>query len=343
MVTLKDIANACGVSTATVSYVVNGGPRAVLPATRERVQKAIDELGYQPNFAARSLMGKRTHTFGVVFPHEIAAPFDNEYFALVLTGIIDMATQRKQITMLFTGMSWDETERKLPLFCDGRCDGFVFVAPPPQSRLVQTLVERQAKCVVLGTRSAGSKLATIDSDNYEGARQATLRMIELGHRRIGMVYSNILSSSIPERIEGFEAALREKGIYPEFRPIWEVRHTEETSQAVTTRLLKSAEGSSLTAIICTQDSTALGVVQAAKELGLRVPEDLSVVGFDDLPFVQHSDPPITSVRQPLRTIGATAASVLFDMIEDPSYHPGEKLFAVNLIERESTAPPRVDE
>jgi DNA-binding LacI/PurR family transcriptional regulator len=348
MITLKDIAKACGVSTATVSYVVNGGPRPVLPATRARVLKAVSDLGYHPNLAARSLMGKRTCTFGVVFPHVVACPFDNQYFAAVLAGIIDAATERKQIAMLFTGMSWQEAEQSVPLFSDGRCDGFLFVAPPPHSQLVKTLAERGTNVVLLGTSPLGLNVASVDVDNVKGSRMATQHLLDLGHRRIGMLKNDSVSTSMTERLQGFREALDLHGLSGADAPVYLFDHRQDipyaprSSYDVTYQLLQTAEGKELTALVCTHDSTAIFATEAAKALGRRVPEDLSVIGFDDLPIAITQSHPITTIRQPLRQIGATAATTLFDLIENETRCSGSKLFDVQLIERSSTGPVKRD-
>jgi len=339
MVTLKDVALASGVSTATASYVVNNGPRPVLPKTRDRVLRAITELGYQPNAAARSLMGKRTHTFGIVFPHVIAHPFDNQYFSAVLSGIIDEATERKQFAMLFTGLDWEEAERSVPLFCDGRCDGFLFVAPPAHSRLVDTLLERNKHVVLLGTRALGVNVGTVDAKIIEGSRMATRHLLELGHRRIGMLKACEANTSTVERLDGFRLALTEYGLSLDDAVIVPDRQGEETSVDVARRLLLSEEGRSLTGLVCAHDSTAACAIEAAMSIGKRVPEDLSVVGFDDVPLAKECTPQITTVRQPLREIGVAAAVMLFELIDDPKSQPQERLFDVELIKRASTAPP----
>jgi DNA-binding LacI/PurR family transcriptional regulator len=341
MVTLKDIAKASGVSTATVSYVVNGGPRLVLPETRERVLKVVEELGYHPNAAARSLMGKRTQTYGVVFPHVAGSLFDNQYFGAVLTGIIDAASERKQNSMLFTGMSWQEAERSVPLFCDGRCDGFVFVAPPPNSELVETLISRGTRVVVIGTRSSPQRVAAVDVDNVEGARMSTQYLLDLGHRRLGMFHRDSPSTSAPERIEGFRAAHRSRGIPDDEAPVFIFDRSQETAYDAALRLLQSREGANLTGLVCSYDSEAVQMSQAAAALGRRIPEDLSLIGFDDLPSIRDCTPPLSSVRQPLRQIGAAAALMLFDLIEDPDLKPTEKLFKPELAIRGSTGPPPV--
>src|SRR5580658_5243478 len=178
MPTVKDIALRSGVSTATVSYVLNDGPRAVLPATRERVLKAIADLDYHPNPHARSLRGKRTNALGVVFPHRIAQPFENAYFGPVLAGIMDVTTRRKMATMLFTGLEWGEAEFNPSQLCDGRCDGLLVIAPPRQGTWIQDMLNRKAQVVVIGTHVDDAEVDSVDVNNVAGARQALRHLFE---------------------------------------------------------------------------------------------------------------------------------------------------------------------
>jgi DNA-binding LacI/PurR family transcriptional regulator len=339
-VTLKHIAKASGVSTATVSYVINDGPRPVLPATRERVQRVIAELGYQPNAAARSLMRKRTHTFGVVFPHVVEAPMDNAYFAPVLTGILDAATARRQIVMLFTGMSWEDAERSVPLFSDGRCDGFLFVAPPANSGLVARLHKNGTKVVMIGTRALELPVGAVDSDNVRGSMLITQSLIEQGHRKIAMLQGHLTSTSTPERTVGFLKAMNDAGLQVDADLVLPVGYDSKQCFETTRKVLGLPESRRPTALVCAHDSIALTAMEAAQSLGLEVPGDVSVVGFDNLSFTQQLSPPLTTVEQPLRKLSAAAASMLLDLIDGLIDKPSELLFDVHLVVRSSTSPPR---
>jgi len=339
MLTLKDIAKASGVSTATVSYVLNDGPRSVLPATRDRVQKIIDELGYKPNAAARSLKGVRTATFGVVFPHEGIEPFKNEYFAEVLSGILQVASDRKQVLMLFTGMSWEEVEENVPTFCDGRCDGFLFLAPPGNSKFLVDLTNRNKNIVLLGTRAWGIPVSTVDVDNVQGARLATRHLIELGHRRIGMITTDESSTSSPERQAGFREEMAAHGLEVDEMLIEQANYNRAQAESASRRLIDRRVEQGLTAVFCAHDSIAEAFIDVATEQGVRIPEQVSVVGFDNLPYTANLNPPLTTIHHPLREIGAIAAKRLLDLIDKPVQEPREHLFDVHLVKRATTCPP----
>lgn len=338
MVTLKDIAKASGVSTATVSYVLNDGPRGVLPETRERVQRVIDELGYKPNAAARSLKGAKTHTFGVVFPHGGIDPFENEYFSQVLGGIVGVASERKQVLMLFTGMSWEEVESSVPTFCDGRCDGFLFIAPPANSRFLIDLAAQNKKVVLLGTRANGIPVSTVDADNVMGARLAVRHFVELGHTRIATITGTTDATSSAERLEGYRLEMAAAGIPVDERLVVPGIYSPHVESAAK-RLIAERDQTGVTAVFCAHDSIADAVIKAAVASGISVPKELSVIGFDDLPHTSKLDPPLTTIHHPLRLVGATAALTLLDLIADPKMEQKERLFEVSLVERSTTAAP----
>ncbi len=336
---MKDIAKASGVSTATVSYVVNNGPRSVLPETRDRILTVMNQLGYHPNAAARSLMGKRTQTFGIVLPHVGIEPVNNQYFSTVLSGIIDVASERKQVTMLFTGMTWEEVVQNVPQFSDGRCDGFVFLAPPAGSRFPVELGHRKKPVVLVGTRAEGLLVNTVDCENVKGARLAVRHLVELGHQRIAFITGDVRSTSSPERFEGYQREL--KGAAISFNRDWVIKGGYSANEA--TEAAKSMialhKDAGITAVVCAHDSIAEVVYHAAAQAGVCIPKDLSVTGFDDLPFTAGMQPSLTTVHQPLRQIGATAARTLLDLIDDSNVEPHERLFDVHLVVRCSTAAP----
>lgn len=339
---MKDIATASGVSTATVSYVVNNGPKSVLPETRDRILNVMDRLGYRPNAAARGLMGKRTHTFGVVLPHGGIDPVENQYFSAVLGGILDVASERKQVTMLFTGMSWLEVTQNVPLFFDGRCDGFIFLAPPAGSKFLVELAEKKKKFVLLGTRAWGLPVSTVDCENIQGSRLLTRHLIELGHQRIGMITGDAISTSSPERLKGYREEMDANGIKISESWIQVGEYSPAGSEIAARDILARRKALGLTAIICAHDSIAEILYRVAAERGVCIPDDLSVVGFDDLPLAASMEPPLTTVRQPLRSIGASAARILLDYIESDTSEPVERLFDVALVPRGSCGAPKTE-
>ena len=336
MATLKDIAKASGVSIATVSYVINNGPREVSPATRERVLAAIRQLDYRPNAAARSLKGKKTDSIGVVFPHMVEAPLDNSYFAPVLAGILDVSTSRRTVCMLFTGLDWNDAEHNLSLYADGRCDGLILIAIPKTSLLIEKLIDTGLPFVLVGTHIPELNVTSVDVDNVLGARLATGHLLDLGHRRVGMLQGTPTSSSNDERTRGFIEAHEERGLPVHQELIQPGRYQHAAASAGASRLLSMPAEDRPTALYCGNDMLAVAAMQTAVELGLRVPDDVSIVGFDDYDFAAITQPALTTVRQPLRQIGAKAADLLLHRVHHRGEPPDTVLFEPAMVVRSST-------
>lgn len=340
MATLKDIAKRCGVSTATVSYVVNNSPQRVLPATRDRVLKAVEEMGYQPNAYARALKGIRTPVVGVVFPH-VTVPLTNVYFGPLLEGILARATERRMATMLLTAFTWEETEQGAEREFSGICDGFLLVAPRRDSQFARDLSRSRVPLVSVGTQVAEPSVSSIDADNRAGGRMATEHLLALGHRRIAMILwadssepREYMASGL-ERQEGYWDALRAWGCEPDPDLTATISDDPVSSRLAVRRLLTEQ---SPTAVFGCNDGAAYRTIEVCRELGLRVPEDLSVIGFDDIANAASYDPPLTTIRQPIVEIGSNAVEMLCSQIEGRTQEPEHRLMPVELVQRRSTAP-----
>ncbi|HSI72989.1 MAG TPA: LacI family DNA-binding transcriptional regulator [Fimbriimonas sp.] len=331
MATLKDIALRSGVSTATVSYVLNNGPRNVSAEKKERVLAAIRELNYRPHAAARQLKGKSTGTIGVVFPHAVAAPMDNAYFAPVLAGILDVMTAERTSCMLFTGADWLSTEAEISQYSDGRCDGLLLIAAPKDSSLFVELDRRSVQYVLIGTCVEAMAVSSVDVDNELGGRLAAEHLIQLGHRHLAMIQGNVRSSSNDERTRGFLSACAP--LKPRLLP---AAYQYEVALQAARKLLR--EHTDVTGVFCANDLIAQAMLEAAREFELRVPEDLSIVGFDDYSFASLTNPPLTTVRQPLRQIGTLAAEQILRQARSGSSERVTIRLAPVLVARGSTGP-----
>ena len=346
MATLKDIAKLCGVSITTVSYVLNNSDRKVLPATRVRVLDAMAQLNYQPNAHARALKGVRTPVVGVVFPHP-TLPFRNVYFGPILEGIVSVATDRKIATMLFTGFTWEETENGAQRLFSGICDGFILVAPRRDSQFAHDALLRGIPLVTVGSDPVDPHAVVVDANNRQGGRLATEHLLALGHRRIAMVLgaeppnaSGVIdleasATSSLERQEGYLEALRAYGVTPDPALTTTIGNEADSARDSISRLLQDHKP---TAVFGFNDGAAYRTIEACKELGLRVPEDLSVIGFDDIASSETYDPPLTTIRQPIQQIGSKSIEVLCDQISGKNLRGQRFLMDVQLIERRSTAP-----
>jgi DNA-binding LacI/PurR family transcriptional regulator len=348
--TLKDIAKRCGVSTATVSYVVNNSGQKLLPETRERVLKAVAEMGYQPNAYARALKGHRTKVIGVVFPH-VTVPLTNVYFGPALEGIITQATERRMATMLLTGFTWEETEQGAEREFSGICDGFLLIAPRKDSQFASDLAKSGVPLVSVGTQVTEPRVSSVDADNQSGGKMATNHLLELGHRRIAMVLT--LENASPasaggpeqhmwsaiERQHGYWDAIRALGLVPDPTLTATISSDPVASRLAIRRLLLQHKP---TAVFGCNDGAAYRTVEVCRELGIRVPQDLSVIGFDDIANAATFDPPLTTIRQPISGIGSNAVEMLCAQIEGKTQGVEHRKLPVELIQRRSTAPIYVD-
>jgi len=348
--TIKDVAKRAGVSPSTVSRVIADHPR-ISRATKERVRAAMRELNYQPNAAARSLVRRRTQTIGVALSRSTEAALANPFFPEVLRGIGAAARLARYSLTLTTATSYDEERQQcMELLTQRRVDGLIVLASHTDDPLIDWLDERGHPFVVLG-RVPGRDVPHVNNDNVAAAREATQHLLELGHRRIAFVGGPLDFIVTLDRLEGYKQALQEAGLAVDPRLVVTTDFSYEQAYEAARRLLtdsslagapgKGAGGVSgrPTAFVAIDDGVALGVLAAAKSLGLRVPEQVSVVGFNDSPVCPHVAPPLTSVFIPVFDMGFAAAQMLCDILAGKRGSRAVSL-ATRLVVRQSTAPLR---
>lgn len=306
-VTLEEIARAAGVSPSTVSRILNGSAR-VLPEKRKAVEEAIARFNYRPNVLARSLASGKTDTIGVL-TQTVSSPFYAEW----LRGIEDGLSE-PGFTPLFVSSRWnvkDEMSR-VEQFIARRVDGMILLhAQLDEASLID--YSRHAPLLVLGRSVQNSAaLASLPIDNLQGARDATRHLIEQGHRKIAFIAGPPNHEDAIERLDGYRLALEEAGIGFDAELVEQGDYLETGGVAAMERLF--AQGPAFTAVFCSNDQTAYGARLTLFHRGLRVPEDISLVGFDDLPTSSYMTPPLTTVRQPTYEIGRLAAQGIVQMI-----------------------------
>ena len=333
--TIKDIAQVCGVSEATVSYVING-KRVLRADTRERVTRVMREMNYHPSAVARGLSSKRVHTLGILFGAVDSIEFStNSYVNGLLQGIM-LHAQNTGFDITFFTAKWQNAGVSAPPLRDGRTDGVLAIAPLLNSDMLEGLSSLGIPHVSISA-SADTNAVNVDVDNYAGSRLAAQHLIELGHRRIAYLMGNDDLASFTPRRAGFVDALQEAGIA--LNPQWiQMSHFDGSRAFEQTRaLLQETERPS--AICCGNDHIALGVLEAARSLDIDVPQQLSVIGFDDVPAAMFSTPQLTTIRQPLREIGIRATQMLIEQLsgEQKENAARQMLFAPELIVRQSTA------
>lgn len=339
MAGLRDVVARAGVGIATASSVLNGSRSntRVSPATRDRVLTVAKELGYHPNALARGLTGRPTRTLGVLFCLERASvAVANPYAYTVFQGLITGAADSGYDVTLFTE-PWHDAERSGGILRSGRTDGVVLIAVATDSDVLASLAETGLPAIAVSS-SGGPDISSVDVDNAAGARLATAHLLGLGHHRIAYLNGdNNLNSSI-ERQEAFTATMSMAGSPVRTDYMLPGSYEPESGYDRTRRLL--ALPSPPTAIFAANDTLALAVINAARDCGIDVPGQLSVIGFDDLPLLPLESLGLTTIRQPLLEIGEAGSRMLIASIEGGHAMPERKLFTPQLVVRRSTAPPK---
>jgi DNA-binding LacI/PurR family transcriptional regulator len=327
-VTIKDVAAQAGVSYQTVSRVINDKSE-VSPQVRARVQAAVSELGYRPSAIARSMVRGRTHTLGCIAPN-----LTDYTFACLVEGAKAEARQRGYFLLAASA----EREDEAGALCDemlgsGRVDGLLAINPYADGRhgYFDQLVSSGAAIVYYGVSKRDDGVSSVGLDDESGAYQATRHLITLGHKTIAMIAGPANEDCVQDRNAGFMRALEETGLVSPAAISpgdWSASSGYEAMQ-------QQLDSASFTALFAQNDRMAVGAIKAAREHGLRVPEDLAVVGFDDMPLAAYFDPPLTTIRQDLFEHGRQGARVLIETIEDPARPVEHVVIPAQLIVRES--------
>lgn len=332
-VTIYDVAKRAGVGIGTVSRVLNNSPQ-VREATRQRVLQAIEELNYRPSPIAQRLSRRQTLTIGVVAPF-MTRPSVVER----LRGIEAVLADTEYDLIVYnveTPARRDRYFRELPN--SHRLDGLIVVSLPPREEDIAHWTQAEVPIVLVDTGHPA--LSSVIIDNVAGGALATEHLIELGHRRIAFA-SDPLDNPFGftpnrDRYQGYRQALAKHGL--PFRPDYHqmAEHGRAQARAMTHRLLSLDEPP--TAIFAASDTQAFGVIEAARDLGLRVPQDLSVIGFDDVEVAEFLN--LTTIHQPLFASGQKGAKLMLRAIEDPQAKIVQERLPLQLIVRNTTAPPR---
>jgi LacI family transcriptional regulator len=333
-VTIREVAEEAGVSIATVSRVLNG--RAdVSPETRELVSGVIRARGYTANRSARHLSAGRTGLIGVLVPLVYPA-----YFSSILSGAAEaLHEQDLRLVLSPTDHQHDREVTLLDRLMHGLTDGALIVLPEESNEELTRLLDQGYRFVVVDPlEPLDERIPSVSAAHTSGADQAMQHLLGLGHRRIAAITGPSGWVATEDRRRGYHAALATAGILPD--PELEVESDFEIDGGLRAAetLLDLAEPP--TAIFAFNDNHAIGVLQAARARGLRVPEDLSVVGFDDVEHATIVTPTLTTVRQPLAEMGRTAVSLLVRLLEEQRFETLHVELATRLVVRESTAPPR---
>ncbi|MCC9155218.1 LacI family transcriptional regulator [Streptomyces parvulus] len=337
--TLEEVAARAGVGRGTVSRVINGSPR-VSDATRAAVEAAVAELGYVPNTAARALAANRTDAIALVVPEPETRFFAEPYFSDMLKGVgSELADTEMQLLLIFAG-SDRERERLAQYLAAHRVDGVLLVSVHADDPLPDLLSQLEIPAVISGPRSAAESLASVDSDNYGGARSAVEHLLARGCRRIAHITGRLDVYGAQRRVDGYREALRDAGVTVDEDLIEAGDFTEDGGRRAMRELLRRAPD--VDAVFAASDVTAAGARQVLREAGRRIPEDVALVGYDDSAIARHMEPPLTSVRQPIEEMGRAMIDLLLTEIADrrPAASRGlerhQVVLATELVERTSS-------
>lgn len=329
--TLEKIGELAGVSRSTVSRVINNH-EGVSSRVRERVLEVIEETGYRPHAAARSLAAQRTQVIGLVIPRSVQSFFADPYFPLLIQGIAHACNDHGYTLSLFMFYSEAEEHDLYPrVLSRGLLDGVIVSSFVEEDPLIPLLLESKMPFVVDGRPLVPGPINYVDVDNVAGARNATAHLIRLGRRRVGHISGPLDTSVGRDRREGYAQALARRGRSLDGELIVEGDFSETGGYEACRQLLRIG----VDAIFAASDKMAFGALRALREAGRRMPEEVAVIGFDDLEAAAISHPALTTVRQPIRENGASAVELLLDVVANGQETARQIILPTQLIIRES--------
>ncbi|GAA2469517.1 LacI family DNA-binding transcriptional regulator [Streptomyces thermolineatus] len=330
--TLEAVAERAGVGRGTVSRVVNGSPR-VSDQARAAVQAAIAELGYVPNRAARTLVTSRTDSVALVIPESESRLVAEPYFTAIIRGVSAELADTDMQLLLILVRNARERERLAGYLTSHRVDGVLLVAVHRDDRLAELLERIEIPAVLAGRRSGTEPLTHVHPDNVGGAVRAVRHLLERGCRNVATITGPLDMDVGHARLQGWSEALRAGGAEPEDDLVATADFTEEGGREAMRALLERRPD--LDGVFAASDVMAAGALQVLREHGRRVPEDVAVVGFDDSIVARHTDPPLTSVRQPVEEMGRTMARLLLEQIAEPGGERRHVVLDTELVLRDS--------
>lgn len=335
--TIRDVARVASVSMSTVSAVINGtAPTSA--ETRRRVHGAIEELRFEPDGNARNLRRGRAHAIGLMVPDLV-----NPFFATVAEGIMDeIRTRGYVLTLCSTGFRADREEEFGSLLRTRRLDGLIYDSGTGRPSTWLSSLSQSVPVVVVDELIPSFRGAFVGGENRQAAAALAGEVLAAGHRQVAIVSGPEGLWTAEERRGGYHDAFTVANVDPGSVPAAAGGYAIDSGRAAALRLLDVVPRKRPTAILAANDLMAAGVLQAASSLGLAVPEDVSVAGFDDIPLAALLNPSLTTVRQPAQAMGARAAELLLQAIEGEDVTTVHEVLASKVIQRDSVGPPRAD-
>jgi DNA-binding LacI/PurR family transcriptional regulator len=335
-VTSRDVAEKAGVSRTTVSFVLNEveGVR-ISEETRQRVFAAAQELGYVPNAAAQALVSRRTRIIGLVFSRSYHHLTSDDFLLQIVDGLLDVVRQHGIRLLLDSVENWDQEDAYLSLARAKRIDGIIISLPRSDDRELSVLVEEGFPVVLIG-RLPGVNICSVDVDNRAAARAAVEHLLSLGHTRIGCITNGAPSFiAASDRLLGYQEALATADIPYDEALVRYGNYSPKSGFEAMTSLLQ--EPVLPTAVFVASDVVAFGAMAAIHEYKLKIPDDIAVIGFDDVPLSRFFYPPLTTIHLPAAELGRKAGELLFDLILQ-QVEPGRQvLLDTDLVVRASSS------
>ncbi len=334
--TIRDVARLAGVAVSTVSYVVNGTGQ-VSAETRHRVASAINAVRYEPNLLARNLKAGRAACIGLIAPD-----LQNPYFVSVAAGVQDIAQSRDLLLVLCTTQSAPHWENYYSQVLRARrVDGLIFLSGT--GMLTPSIVEliQKDSVVLVDERLPSLKMPVVTATNLRGAREVAEHVLEHGHRRVGIIGGPPSLWTAKQRMAGYQEALAARGIDPDSVPVATGDYEQDSGFAGARHLLDQPKAERPTALICANDLMAVGAMLYCRQAGLRIPEDISLCGFDNIPLGALIEPGLTSVDQCGRSLGRSACRLLLRLIapQEEDIDLIEVEHPTRLVIRASVGPP----
>ncbi len=330
---MRDVARLAQVSTATVSRVINS-PDSVRGKTRKKVLRAMKMCNYKYNALARGFATKKSNTIGLIIPN-----INNPVFAESTLGVQEYADE-KQIKVILGNTSYkvSQEESLIKALRESQVDGLIITTTNPKGEIIKTLITEKIPFVLLFSTVKGGPVSVVGVDNYRGGYIATEHLISLGHNRIGMIAGSFsVTDRSYHRWHGYRQCLKDHGIPYNKNLLVQTGYSLSGGRDSIKQLLNQELSPS--AVFCSNDYIALGAIKGAREAGLSLPEDLSIVGFDDMPTASYMVPALTTIRQPAYDMGKRACELLLQKMENPG-KPEQHMMETKLVVRESTAAPQ---
>lgn len=313
MTTIKDIAREAGVSVTTVSRALNGYSD-VNEKTRNRIKEIANELNYSPNALARSLVTNKTKTIGLLVSGMKKESIKDNFTYEILCGINDMSAEIGYDLIFFSTNSTMQKEKSYAQLCrERKVDGVIIQGIKTDDPYLQEVIDSEIPCVLIDIPIESNSVGYVTTDNELGAKNITEYLIDLGHKNIALINGHNRAFVSQQRFAGYRKALNEANIALQWEYVIDGAFDEEVAYDAALKLLN--EHSEITAIVCASDLMALGVMKAAKKLGLSIPSDLTVTGYDDIILASYVSPTLTTVAQDKYLMGQKATRLLAELLE----------------------------